>query len=395
MGRQRSPRHAEGEHVIPYLRAANVKDGALVLDDVLTMNFTPAEQTKYQLREGDVLVTEGCGSLSQIGASARWSGEIAGPVAFQNTLLRLRAIDGVSDPAFVYQWARWAFASGIFAETASGSNIFHIGAKRADGLPFPDLAVEEQREIADVLSAVDAAVEALHVESVATVRTRDAYLEDVFRSSPLVELRSFASFANGTTFPRRYQGDQEGMFPFYKVSDSNTRGNERVLTQAANRLSEEARLQLRARIWPPGAVVFPRVGGALASEKRRQLGHEALVDDNHLVAVALPGVDPDFLFACLQHLKLAPLAQAGVVPSINQEIVGALLVPDADPAEQQVIGSTCAAFDDTVIAALRAYEALDQLRKSLLTGLFTGTLRASEAFDVGRSAVNEPEVVLA
>ena len=77
--------------MVRYLRAANVKDGSLDLSDVKEMDFNPAEQVTYALRPGDVLVTEGAGSLAAVGASAVWDGELDGIVCFQNTLLRLRA----------------------------------------------------------------------------------------------------------------------------------------------------------------------------------------------------------------------------------------------------------------------------------------------------------------
>jgi len=158
MGRQRSPKHAVGEHPTPYLRAANVKDGRLWLDDILVMNFTPKEQEKYRLVAGDVLVTEGCGSLSQIGASARWADEMAEVVCFQNTVLRLRAREGTTDERFLYHWARWAFESGAFAAVANGTNIFHIGATRAAVMDFPLPSLDDQRRIADALdAAADAA----------------------------------------------------------------------------------------------------------------------------------------------------------------------------------------------------------------------------------------------
>jgi type I restriction enzyme S subunit len=48
--------------MVPYLRAANVKDGTLDLSDVKTMNFTPDEQRLFSLQPGDVLVTEGSGA---------------------------------------------------------------------------------------------------------------------------------------------------------------------------------------------------------------------------------------------------------------------------------------------------------------------------------------------
>lgn len=173
MGRQRSPRHQRGEHVIPYLRAANVKDGYLALDDVLKMNFEPGEQEKYRLVAGDVMVTEGCGSLGQIGASARWSDEMDGPVCFQNTLLRLRAIPEKTTPEFVYQWARWAFEGGAFAAVATGTNIFHIGARGAAAMEFPVADMDVQADLASRLVAADAAADAAeaHVEHVRRLRS--------------------------------------------------------------------------------------------------------------------------------------------------------------------------------------------------------------------------------
>ncbi len=151
MGRQRSPKTAAGEHMVHYLRAANVKDGRLALDDVLRMNFHPHEQETFRLQSGDVLVTEGCGSLKQIGASACWSKELGGTVCFQNTLLRLRAIPGITCAGYVHHLARYAFAAGWWSRISSGTNIFHIGSERAKQLEVPVMSLEEQRRVTGVL----------------------------------------------------------------------------------------------------------------------------------------------------------------------------------------------------------------------------------------------------
>lgn len=155
MGRQRSPRHASGDHIVPYLRAANAKDGRLDLTDVKAMNFSPAEQVKYHLEASDVLVTEGCGSLAQLGASAQWHAELPGVVGFQNTLLRIRGVEGRSLSDYAFQWARWCFEAGRFAAVASGTNIFHVGADRAKAMVAPDVTLEEQREFLDAVDALD------------------------------------------------------------------------------------------------------------------------------------------------------------------------------------------------------------------------------------------------
>lgn len=154
MGRQRAPKYAEGDHLIPYLRAANVKDGRLVLEDILQMNFDLKEQAKYRLEPGDTLVTEGCGSIDEIGASAQWAGELPGTVAFQNTLLRVRAKDGEAHPDYIHHWARYCYESGEFARIASGTNIFHIGSTRAKEMTIRALPMSTQQEVAGVLNGL-------------------------------------------------------------------------------------------------------------------------------------------------------------------------------------------------------------------------------------------------
>lgn len=151
LGRQRSPQHDSGPHLVPYLRAANVKDGLLDLNDVKHMNFSPAEQVVFSLRAGDVLITEGSGSLATVGASAVWRGEIEGTVCFQNTLLRLRPRAETTDGRFLEWWARFAFGGGLFASIATGANIYHISAERVRALPIDLPLLERQRRIADFL----------------------------------------------------------------------------------------------------------------------------------------------------------------------------------------------------------------------------------------------------
>src|SRR5262249_15073408 len=131
----------------------NVKDGVLDLGDVKSMNFSPSEQEVFALRPGDVLVSEGSGSLSAVGASAVWNGEVAGRVCFQNTLLRLRPRRTTTDSRFLAWWSRAAYASGLFASIATGANIYHLSAERVRSLPIDLPPLDEQRRIADFLDA--------------------------------------------------------------------------------------------------------------------------------------------------------------------------------------------------------------------------------------------------
>lgn len=160
LGRQKSARQSVGEHVLPYLRAANITAGSLKLTDVQTMNFDPREQEKYGLRVDDVVLVEG-GSLGQ---AARWQGEIDGVVGFDKHVIRLRAREGFSTSEYALQWSHWARQTGQFDAQATGITIKALGFGRASAMPVPDLNLVEQARVTGPLAAADAQVAAVTAE---------------------------------------------------------------------------------------------------------------------------------------------------------------------------------------------------------------------------------------
>ena len=183
IGRQRSPKHTTGTYSTPYLRAANVKDGYLDLRDVKVMDFDPLARMKYALVPGDVLITEGCGSLAQLGATAPWNAEIAGDVCFQNTLIRLRGKAGLSLSGYAHQWARYCFESRKFEELASGTNIFHLGAERLSLLNVAAVSLDEQRAFVERVETADAVVAGARGTKLALSSLRSALYSDLLTGS--------------------------------------------------------------------------------------------------------------------------------------------------------------------------------------------------------------------
>lgn len=178
LGRQRSPERATGPSMTPYLRSANVGYDELRLDDVMSMDFDEGERERYALRDGDVLVSEGSAGAEAVGMPAAWHDELEGPVCFQNTLLRYRAIEGVTTPEFVRHWCLWAYESGTFRDTApDGVNIKHIGDTRAKKMRVRLPTVEEQALIVTELDPLAAAVAVLREEASHLRTAREALLD--------------------------------------------------------------------------------------------------------------------------------------------------------------------------------------------------------------------------
>jgi type I restriction enzyme, S subunit len=401
LGRQRSPAHEAGPHMIPYLRAANVRDGVLDLDeDVKEMNFDPVEQKIFSLVRGDVLVTEGSGSLRAVGASAIWNGEIEGTVCFQNTLLRLRPRPA-TDPRFLAWWCRFAFADGLFASIASGANIFHVSADRVRSLPLTYRPLARQRAIADYLDAETARIDALiekkrrlvgalseefraaALQKVTGARgshggvTRLDWLGDVDGEWPTPQISSIADFFTGTSFPHEYQGKADGEVPFFKVADLALEKDGFYLHSPANFVSHADAEELGGRIVPPQTVVYARVGAALLLNLRRITTTDCLVDDN-VRGVQFRRGDVRYWAYLLSLLDLAQFANPGPVPSIAEGQVGGIRVPmppeDVQRSIADALDERRALIEKTRARIDRQIGLLVEHRQALITAAVTGEL---------------------
>ncbi len=208
-----------------YLRAANVKDGELDLSDVKEMNFSPTEQVIFSLNDGDVLVTEGSGSLGAVGASAVWSQDLPGTHCFQNTLLRLRPRPG-TNPRFLAWWARYAFADGLFAIIATGANIFHVSAERVRSLPMTYLPLPEQRAIADYLDRETARIDVLIAAKQRMLSLLDEWENSLVSHMTVpddcsyVHLRYLAGLQSGVTVDGNRDGGADAVTrPYLRVAN--------------------------------------------------------------------------------------------------------------------------------------------------------------------------------
>ena len=128
--------------------------------------------------------------------------------------------------------------------------------------------------------------------------------------------------------------------PFFKVSDMNSPGNERELRVAANTVDGALLKALKARLHPPDTVVFPKVGAALLTNKRRKLITPSSFDNNVMGLVGT-GCNPDFLFLLMQTIDFAWYVQSGAVPSINATIVGKIEALSASRRTTQDCSNRC------------------------------------------------------
>lgn len=149
-----------------------------------------------------------------------------------------------------------------------------------------------------------------------------------------VPLHKVASLESGFGFPRENQGDENQEFPFFRVSDMNIPGNEVFMENHSNTVSATMLKELGARAFPAGTVIFPKIGAAIATEKKRILTRPATYDNNVMGAVPKDAVNPRFLYYWFLRLKLTDFANPGHVPSIRKSVMEEIPFPVVAPSEQ-------------------------------------------------------------
>ena len=193
----------------------------------------------------------------------------------------LRARRELSLPGFVWSIVSKADFADRLMERATGSNY---PAVRPNDIAeqvvlLPPLVV--QRRVVDLVDAVDTYAAAARMLASSSESLIEALESEVMDSGEHHRaLGEVTQFAGGYAFSPDRQGNNEGDLPFYKVSDMNAPENQHTMTVAANYVSDEVLSEMRAKAWPAGTVVFPKVGAALLTEKRRLLGTRAAFDNN-------------------------------------------------------------------------------------------------------------------
>ncbi len=174
----------------------------------------------------------------------------------------------------------------------------------------------------------------------------------------------------GTAFPREYQGQSTLRYPFFKVGDMNTPGNERWLRYANNYVDESTVCTLKAKLHPRGTVVFPKVGAALLTNKRRLLERESLFDNN-VMGLIPRGVDEQFIYQWMQTVDFSEMVQPGAVPSVNGRMVRTLAIDLPALPEQRKIAAILSSVDATIEKTEAVVEQLQVVKKAMMQELLT------------------------
>lgn len=393
-----------------FVRITDLQDGRIDWETVPFCECT--EPDKYLLRGDDLL-------FARTGATTGKTHLVREPerAVFASYLIRLRPKAGVFSGylhAFFQSDNYWSQIS----EEKEGSAQPNVNGEKLAALEIPLIDSKLQHAIAEFLRCVRsrqdgdkidlpelpaplaeqrrvvARIEELaaQIHEARTFRhqaTEEAeaisssWINAAFSRIPrenTMKLGEVAEIIGGGTLPDVTGAETGNEVLLVKVSDMNRPGNETHISESAVGLPASSHLLRGSRILPKSSIVFPKRGGAIATNKKRVLLRPAVLDPNMMGVYSRneEQLTPAFLFKWFSSVDLASLQNGTSVPQINKGDFEPLAIPIPNKPEQRRIVAELDALQAEVDALkrLQAETAakLDALLPALLDRAFKGEL---------------------
>ena len=187
-----------------------------------------------------------------------------------------------------------------------------------------------------------------------------------------MKLGDVADIVPGFAFSEIYQGRTNLPIPFIKVSDF-ARAQDSWVCSAANTVDETLLKTMRAKSYPPGTIIFPKVGGALLTNKRARIAVRASFDNN-VMGLIPRDIDGDYLYWFMCQFDMTQLANTQALPSVRASDVAQINVPVPSKDDQRRIAARLKEQLAEAETARQAVQAqlrdADLLRQRLLQAAF-------------------------
>jgi type I restriction enzyme S subunit len=253
--------------------------------------------------------------------------------------------------------------------------------------------ISDQQKIVELLedhlSRLDAALANIKQAKIKATQFRKSLLlsllnPDVIQNSSdwsRTTLGSVCDLVAGKTPPsleRSIDGvdNSSRSIPFYKVGDMNLDPD--YLCKSRLYLSEKQVKDRKLFMLPVGSVVFPKAGGAIATNKKRIVSIPGPIDLNCMAAIPKEETDPQYLSWWFQSINLSTYADGSILPQLSKGKMSEIPVvwPGRKLQEKIVLNLEESLSKNS--EAIKLAEAIEvnssSLRRSLLQSAFTGKL---------------------
>ncbi|MEM8558842.1 MAG: restriction endonuclease subunit S [Bacteroidota bacterium] len=146
-------------------------------------DWDESEARQFVIQENDFLIARGNGSLSLVGRGSLVA-EVLEPVAFPDTMIRIRVFSDACDPVFLFHlWNSSLVRKQIETQARSTSGLHKINQGHVRNITVPLPPFEEQRRIVDLIDELLTVCDALEARLEAARADAEALMQAVLREA--------------------------------------------------------------------------------------------------------------------------------------------------------------------------------------------------------------------
>ena len=254
-------------------------------------------------------------------------------------------------------------------------------------LPFPK-SLPEQKRIIAILDKAFAAIAKAKANAEQNLKNAkelfESYLQGVFENKgegwEAKRLREICELKSGTTISPSLE-KKEGDVIYTKVGDMNLPQNE-VEINTSTRFVNSNQIK-KNQIIPEGAIIFPKRGGAIATNKKRKIIKPTIVDLNTMAIIPGKKIDKNYFFHWFQLFDLKTISNGANIPQINNYSFDEVYIPYPSSLKTQKIivkKLNALSVETKKLEAIyqKKLKNLEELKKSVLQRAFKGKLTEKE-----------------
>jgi len=362
-----------------YVRFIRIVDYTQNTDDI---RYVPNPGEKYFVNEEDIVMVR-YGTPGLIGRGK------AGVIANNLFRIKIERKDLTNDylSLFLSQDEIQNYLSTQGSATMPALNFGHL---KTVAIKFPPPS--EQQRIVSIIDKTFAAINKAKANAEQNLKNAkelfESYLQSVFENKgddwEEKRINEVCDLKSGTTISPSLERN-EGDVLYTKVADMNLPQNlVEIHTSSRFVFSKEIN---KNQIIPEGAIIFPKRGGAIATNKKRKIIKPTIVDLNTMAIVPGKKINKDYFFHWFQLFDLNSISNGANIPQINYYSFDEVYIPyPVSLKEQQTIVKKLDALSAETKKLENIYqnkiEDLEELKKSILQKAFSGELNTSKEISV-------------
>ena len=164
--------------------------------------------------------------------------------------------------------------------------------------------------------------------------------------------------------PQKNELSDNGAYPYYKVADMNTLGNDVYLDITSSYKIDANKL------FPKGAIVFPKNGAAVSTNKKRILKYDSIVDLNTGVAIFPKSINEKFAYYWFIDTDFKKYVRGGALPTLDIKSLKDKTFPSIDKSIQLAIVSELDKINELIRLKKEQLKDFDNLAQSIFYEMF-------------------------